>query len=344
MMTKIFNQNIILLFCILTILVGGTQSANAWSIEAYLFDDNDVRVPYCSVQNKYDQGVTVFYAKDLRQTEKFLFGFRLDILERGKDYPVTLAFEKKGQPPLFVEMKGTALQNDLLKIDFNSDDVLKGDNLGNFQRLTVIGMDKSMLNLNLGEKWPAILEEMGLCVADLADQKIAALDRVAEVETQKKDKNAVFTKQDSDPNPIKDLLYLAKIPFSEISDVVRDEATDTDIVTWQSDTVIGVVRDLPFKPSQDIRRKAESFIFEVGQLCSNGYVNDIHATEKVGDLETLRAELACSHAGKQSVTSILFVRNEGDLLIFLNEASADLGADAIKARNDILKAFRKLSL
>lgn len=343
------RNNLFKSFCYLCavfgVLVLLSSQAKAWVLESHIFEDNDVRVPYCTVHQKFDQGVTFFFARDLRQQERLIFGFKGEILQRGKDYPITLSFEKKGTPPLFVELQGTALQNDLLKIDFDAG-VLKGEKIGNFQRLTLIGMDQTMINLNLGELWSASLEDLAVCLANIEMEKVAMLEEKDAEAEEKEEKNEelVFFGQDADSNPIKDILYLAKVPFTRISDVIRNPDSNTDVVTWQNDTVVGMVRDVPFTPSQDIRTKADNFLFEIGQLCAQGYVNDMHPVETIGTMKSIRAELACSDATQQTVSAFLFIHRSGDLLIFMNEASSEYGADAIKYRDNILKAFKKLSL
>lgn len=319
------------------------QAKAQWVLDSYNFGNNTDKVPYCSLSKQYKEfGLTLFYLKDLKDREKFLIGFRLDMLKQGQSYPITLSFEKRGAAPTFVEVEGQALQNDLLSLDFSSD-MIGGQALDSFSRLTIIGMDESMSSLKLGDSWVTGLNDMNICIEQLADQTAELIaQQEKEREQAEAKKNTVFVKKDDNPNAIKDILNLAKVPFTDLAPVQLEAATNEEIVSWSGRDVVGIVRDIPFKPTDNFEAKAETFIYEVGQLCGEGYVNDVHPTETIGTMQTIRAEIACSDQGRDSVSAILFVKRSGDMLVFMQEGLADNAPDTIKIRNDIFQVFRKI--
>lgn len=140
-----------------------------------------------------------------------------------------------------------------------------------------------------------------------------------------------------EPESLKDFLrsvgiYGGKIEVKEIGSAYR----------WVSDNIFGSAQSLPAQDGKSLRDSAEDYLNSIAVRCKGNYAQKVGDVTSAGSKKMLEAELACLDKEHQVAAAVLFVADQGDIHVIMQEGATVQMPAVLSQRDSIEEALMRM--
>jgi hypothetical protein len=145
------------------------------------------------------------------------------------------------------------------------------------------------------------------------------------------------------PTALESILVEAKLGEIQIIDLSKVDAKRPMDYAWTIGPVFGGVKETPIKPGQKFQDLILAYVDSLEPRCPGRFVSDISAPETASGFLVAKAMVSCTVNDNVTVAPLLFYAGHGIFTVFFHEADQQQRAEAVKARDSIADVIRRLA-
>ena len=273
---------------------------------------------YCAVENRYDNGLALLFARNKSGEMNVAIGFPDERLQTERHYNAKISIDGKFERTV----EAFAPSPKILVIPTGASQELH-EALQRGNRLLVEGSaDAVAFSLKGSGK---ALDLLKGCVEEATGTPGRA-----------KPKAPI-------PTALETILVEAKLGTIQILDLANVDAERPMDYAWTIGRVFGGVKETPMKPGQKFTDLVLAYIDSLEPRCPGRFTSDISAPESASSFVVSKAMVSCALDDNETIAPLLFYAGHGIFTVFFHEADQQQRAEAVKARDSIADVIRRLA-